>query len=45
MLGLIFLLIFVVFPIAELTVLIKLGGSIGWLPTIALIPLQRRGSF
>jgi UPF0716 family protein affecting phage T7 exclusion len=37
MIGLIFLLIFVVFPIAELAVLIKLGGSIGWLPTIALM--------
>jgi UPF0716 protein FxsA len=37
MIGLVFLLIFVVFPIAELAVLIKLGGWIGWLPTIALM--------
>jgi len=37
MIGLIFLLVFVVFPIAELAVLIKLGHSIGWLATIALM--------
>jgi UPF0716 family protein affecting phage T7 exclusion len=37
MLGLIFLLIFVVFPIAEITVLVMLYGKIGLLATLALM--------
>ena len=31
------LLIFVVIPIAELTILFKMGGAFGWLPTLALV--------
>jgi UPF0716 protein FxsA len=31
------LLIFVVVPIVELTILFQLGGRIGWIPTLALV--------
>jgi UPF0716 protein FxsA len=37
MLLLLVLLIFVVAPIVELTILIRLGGWLGWLPTLALV--------
>jgi UPF0716 protein FxsA len=31
------ILVFVVLPIVEITLLVKLAGGIGWLPTIALV--------
>jgi UPF0716 protein FxsA len=37
MIGLVFLLIFVVLPIVELTLLFKMGNWLGWLPTLALV--------
>lgn len=36
----IFLLLFLLFPLAELTVLIKVGGSIGVIPTILLLVIS-----
>ena len=36
----IFLLLFLLFPLAELALLIKVGGSIGVLPTILLLVIS-----